>query len=122
MYDSQCPVCALHARKLKLRENSGTLTRIDAREESGLRKEVRTAGLDIDEGFVVKVDDQLYYGAEAMVQLSHLREPKGVFNRLMSTAFRSRGAARLLYPVLAAGRRLLLAILRRPRIETRNEP
>ena len=79
-------------------------------------REITAAGLDIDEGMVLKVGDQLYYGADAINRLSLMSTRTGLFNRLSYWCFKSPRASRLLYPVLKACRNLLLKILRRTRI------
>ena len=78
--------------------------------------EITNADLDIDEGMVLKVDGTIYYGSDAIHQLALLSSKKGLFNRLMSSIFRHRRIAKLLYPALAVCRKLLLKILGRSRI------
>tara|TARA_R110002096_G_scaffold419615_1_gene624360 strand:+ start:3702 stop:3935 length:234 start_codon:yes stop_codon:yes gene_type:complete len=65
---------------------------------------------------VVKANDRIYYGSDAIHQLALLGSRKGFVNRIAYWAFRSQTAARILYPVLAACRNLLLKILGRSRI------
>jgi hypothetical protein len=48
--------------------------------------------------------------------LSLLGTRSGVFNRLTYMLFRSQGVSAVVYPVLRAGRNLLLKILRKTRI------
>ena len=116
VYDKQCPACDLYCRHVDVRESEGRLVRVDARDPGDVMSEVTALGLDIDEGMVLKVDDRLYYGADAINQLALLSSRKGLFNRLASFAFRSPSAARILYPPLRAMRNLLLKMLGRTRI------
>lgn len=116
VYDKQCPVCNYYCNKVEVRESAGPLSRIDARCPGTLIDEITSAGLDIDEGMVLKVGDELFYGSEALHELALLSSRKGVFNRLTYAIFRGRTASRVLYPVLKACRNLLLKILRRSRI------
>ena len=94
--------------------------RVDAREESEVLDEVTTIGLDIDEGMVLKVDDTIFYGCDAIHELALRSSRKGFVNRLAFWIFRSKSAARLFYPVLAACRNLLLKVLGRTRINNLN--
>ena len=82
--------------------------------------EVTTIGLDIDEGMVLKVNDRIFYGSDAIHELALRSSRKGFVNRVAFWFFRSKTAARLLYPVLAACRNLLLKILGRTRINNLN--
>lgn len=90
--------------------------RIDARESSEIMDEVTRVGLDIDEGMVLKVDDTIYYGSDAIHELAQRSSRRGFVNRVAYWIFRSKRAARVLYPVLAACRNLLLKLLGRTRI------
>ncbi len=82
--------------------------------------EVTATGLDIDEGMVLKVDDTIFYGSDAIHALALRSSRKGFVNRVAFWIFRSKTAARVLYPVLAACRKLLLRILGRTRINNLN--
>ncbi len=114
LYDRQCPVCNFYSRRVEL--DAGELVRVDAREDSALKKEAAAAGFDVDKGMAVEVDNTLYYGSDALRALAMLSSRRGFFNRVMAGTFRYRWIANVIYPVLAAGRRVLLWLLRRPRI------
>lgn len=122
VYDRQCPACDYYCNLARIRESVGRLVLVDARESGEIMQRITAAGLDIDEGMVLAIDDQLYYGADAIHMLSLLSTRSGVFNRLTYHLFRSRRAAALLYPVLKACRNLLLKILRRTRINNLGMP
>ena len=122
VYDKQCPACDLYCRMIDVRETEGQLVRVDARDPGDEINEVTALGLDIDEGMVLKVDDQLYYGADAIHELALLSSRKGFFNWLASVTFRSPFVARILYPLLKAMRNLLLKILGRTRINNLGLP
>ncbi len=83
-------------------------------------REITRNGLDIDQGMVLKVDDVLYYGADAICALSLLSSGSGVFNRLNHWIFRSSARAGLLYPLLRGCRNLVLKILGRAKINNLN--
>ena len=82
--------------------------------------EITAAGLDIDQGMVLKIGDKLYYGADAIHTLSLMSTRSGVFNRLTSFFFRSERLSAVIYPVLRSGRNLLLKILRRSKVNNLN--
>ena len=116
LYDRECPACDFYCQRVEIDDANGELQRIDAREPSDIMQEVTDIGLDIDEGMVLKVDDQLHYGSDAIHQLALLSTQKGAVNKLGYWAFRSPTLARVLYPMLAACRNLLLKMLGKTRI------
>ncbi len=116
LYDRECPACDYYCQRVDIDGAAGELQRIDARADSDILQEVTDIGLDIDEGMVLKVDDELYYGSDAINALAKISSRKGLINKLGYWAFRSPAVARLLYPVLASCRNLLLKMLGRSRI------
>jgi predicted DCC family thiol-disulfide oxidoreductase YuxK len=116
VYDEECPLCDAYCRVVRLREAVGELRLVNAREDSAVMQEITRQGLDIDQGMVLKVDGMLYYGPDAIHALSLLSSASGMVNRINHWIFRSRTRSRFLYPVLRAGRNLLLKALRKTRI------
>lgn len=116
VYDKECPVCDFYCRKFDAERSEDDLLRIDARGRSRVMDEITALGLDIDEGMVVKVNDRLHYGSDAIHQLALLSSGKGFVNGLGKLAFRSKRLARVLYPILKACRNLLLKFLGKTRI------
>ncbi len=120
IYDSQCPACDYYARLVRIRASIGPLTLIDARADTGILRDITAQGLDMDQGMVLKLGDQLYYGAEAMHALALISSRSGCFNRLNYWLFKSRTLSRLGYPVLRRLRNLLLKILGKRKINNLN--
>lgn len=116
VYDKQCPACDFYCTLVRIRESAGPLTLINARDGGSIVKEITKAGLDIDQGMVVKMGNQLYYGADAIHMLSLLSTRAGFFNRLNFWLFRSKSLSGILYPLLRSARNLLLKILGRTKI------
>jgi predicted DCC family thiol-disulfide oxidoreductase YuxK len=82
VYDKQCPLCDNYCKLIRIRESVGELVLIDARTNSNIMEEITQANLDIDQGMVLKFDDNLYYGADAIHVLAMISSPSGIFNRL----------------------------------------
>jgi predicted DCC family thiol-disulfide oxidoreductase YuxK len=122
VYDRQCPLCEMYCTLSRIREAEGELVLVDARGNSEVMHEITAAGLDIDEGMVLKVGERLYYGSDAIHMLSLLGTRSGIFNRLTYWLFRSPRVAALLYPVLRFFRNLLLKLLGRSRINNLGTP
>ena len=117
VYDGQCPFCSRYVQLVRLRETLGQVQLVDARKGGPQVAEVRQAGLDLDEGMVLKLDGRLYHGADCINMLALLSTPSSGFNRLNAALFRSRTASRLLYPVLRTGRNAVLRLLGRSKLE-----
>ena len=116
VYDRECPVCEFYCKHVDVDPEAGQLQRIDARDQSAIMDEITALGLDIDEGMVVRHDDRMYYGADAIHELAKLSAKKGIVNRLSRLGFGPAWLARLLYPLFKGLRNLLLKLLGRGRI------
>lgn len=116
IYDKECPACHFYCQIVRIRQSVGQLVLIDARENPAVLQEISAKGLDIDQGMVLKMDGQLYYGADAIQLLALLSSRSGVFNRLNYWLFRSKKVAAILYPILRSCRNLLLKILGKTKI------
>ncbi len=116
VYDQECPACDNYCRFVRLKASVGNLTLVNARDAHPVMEEITAAGLDIDEGMVVKAGGQLYYGADAIHVLALMSSRFGWFNRLNFLVFRSATVAGFLYPLLRICRGWLLKLLRKTRI------
>ena len=116
VYDWECPACDAYCRLLRISRSVGTLRLINARTSSPAVGEITEAGLDIDQGMVVKMGGQLYYGADAIHILALNNSRSDLFNMLSYYAFRSRTLSGILYPGLRACRNLLLKVLGKTKI------
>ena len=117
VYDGQCPFCRTYCKYVRIKEAAGELILVDAREPSDLMDEITARGLDIDQGMVVKIEDQIYYGDEAIHILSLLSTKSGIFNRLNYLIFKSSKVSSFLYPILRDCRSLALKVMKIPFIK-----
>jgi predicted DCC family thiol-disulfide oxidoreductase YuxK len=116
VYDGDCPFCSRYVQYLRLREAAGQVTLVNAREGGPLVDELRRVDLDLDEGMVLKLGGRYYHGADCIHALALLSSSSGLFNRINARVFRSPQLARVLYPVLRAGRNTVLRLLGRTKI------
>jgi predicted DCC family thiol-disulfide oxidoreductase YuxK len=116
LYDRECPACNAYCQVIKIKESVGDLRIVNARENSEFLKKITTQGIDIDQGMVLKIGDQLYYGSDAIHTLALIGSRSGIFNRLNYWIFKSKRLSSILYPVLRIFRNLLLKILRKTKI------
>jgi predicted DCC family thiol-disulfide oxidoreductase YuxK len=116
IYDGECPFCSRYARLTRLREAVGGLRLINARDGGAEVDAAVRAGYRLDDGMLLHLGGQDHYGADCLNRLALLSSRSTVFNRLTHAAFRSPAVSRVAYPVLRAGRNLLLRILGRRRL------
>jgi predicted DCC family thiol-disulfide oxidoreductase YuxK len=122
VYDKECPACDAYCQIVKIRETVGDLKIIDAREKSGVLDEITELGLDIDQGMVLKMGGQLYYGSDAIHALALISSRSGLLNRINYWIFKSKSVSSWLYPILRLFRNLLLKILGKTKINNLGAP
>lgn len=120
IYDKQCPVCDYYCRHIRIKETAGELLLIEAREPSEIMREITAAGLDIDQGMVLKLGEGMYYGSDAIHVLALINSKSGLFNRVNAYLFRSKTLSLVFYPILRFFRNLLLKLLRRTKVNNLN--
>jgi hypothetical protein len=101
---------------VRIKESVGDLRTVDARENSEVMNEITAQCLDIDQGMVLKMGEQLYYGADAIHMLVLIGSRSGIFNRFNYWMFKSKTISKIIYPLLKLSRNLLLKILRKTKI------
>lgn len=117
VYDGECPFCSRYVAMVRLRDSLGPVRLIDARQGGAVVEHLRGLSIDLDEGMVLLLDGAIHHGADSVHMLAMLSTPVGPFNRLNARIFRSRGASRVLYPILRLGRNAVLAMLGRKKID-----
>ena len=114
VYDGDCPICDMAAQALEIKRTVGALHLVNARDgqDHPILREIEARRLDLDDGMVLRFQDRLYHGQDALCMMALLGSGQGWFNRMNAVLFRSRTLARLCYPGMRAARNLLLRILR----------
>jgi predicted DCC family thiol-disulfide oxidoreductase YuxK len=113
IYDGECPFCANFMELYTIRKMAAEVELIDARLRPELVQELRTRGMDVNDGMVVIWQGHYYFGAAGMHLLSVLGTESGIFGVFNQLLFRNRRVAGMIYPALAAGRQITLSLLRR---------
>ena len=108
VYDGECPGCKHYALHLDVKEATGELVLVNAREGGALVEEIKNLPYDLNDGMVLKMDGRYYFGSDALHVLALLSEKRSVFGIVNRLLFSSRVTARIAYPLLQFGRRVLL--------------
>lgn len=102
-YDKECPFCNSYAKYLKLKENH-TLILFNARDSKKYLDFFRAKGFDINDGFIIRVDEKsIYQGVDAIVLLNDLAQKKIYFPD--NLFFRD-----IIYPIIKLFRMFILFI------------
>ena len=111
VYDGDCPMCSNFAKLYKIKESVGTLKIVNARQaDNKIISQINTRGLNLDLGFVVKIDEMFYHASDATNVLALIGSNTGIFNRLNVLIFRSKILTKLLYPLFRTARNLALLL------------
>jgi predicted DCC family thiol-disulfide oxidoreductase YuxK len=116
IYDGDCPFCRSYVRLMALRKRVGAVDLINARSDDGCVKEARDKGYDLNEGMLAIYGDGIYYGSDALALISTLSSNDNFAQRVLSRILANPARARFLYPLMKAGRRIILLILGKPKI------
>ncbi len=116
LYDGQCPFCRRYIKLLRLRQSIGDIEFINARNNDNYLVEVQLAGLDINEGMVLKYGGKLYHGDNCIHMLALLSSPVGIANKINAWLFKSPTRASIFYPWLRCGRNTVLMLLGRKKL------
>lgn len=116
VYDGECLLCSQCAKALKIKKAVGELEIINARFEHPLVEEVKKRGYDLNEGLIVKYENEFYYGPDAVSLLALLSGPYDFFNRVNALLFKSKTITKIVYPILKIIRNFILKLRHVPKI------
>lgn len=122
VYDGDCPICSAYCRALAIRQLDSRFEIVNARQFHPILQVIHEKGLHMDEGFVLKIGDEYFHGADAIHRLALISTGAGPFNRLNYFIFKSPALSRMLYPLLRTGRNIVLRLLGRKKLEQASLP
>ena len=103
-FDEECPFCNLYSKYIIIKERHNLILS-NARENINKLEKLKLEGFNIDEGFIVRVDDRkTYQGVDAIVFLNTLSERKLYFTN--NFLFRN-----IIYSFIKSLRKVVLYIL-----------
>ena len=105
-YDKDCPFCNSYAKYIKLKQIHELII-LNAREELSTINEFRNIGFDINDGFIIRVDNKkIYQGSDAIIYLNTISSKKIYFPN--NFFFR-----KIIYTFVKEIRKVLLFLLKR---------
>ena len=110
IYDGDCPFCRSYIQLTRLRELSNTFL-LNAREETGLCKELLDKDVSLDEGMVVIINNEAHHGGDAINRIALLTNKNTLFNKFAYSVFSKPVISRYAYPVLRGIRNITLRLL-----------
>ncbi len=113
IYDGDCPFCKTYVKFMRFREAVGGVSLLDARSQPELVRALKYKGYDLNNGMVFIMNQKVHYGDDAVLAMSLLSTSVGVFNRINGFIFSKPILAKILYPVLVLGRKIVLKLLRK---------
>ena len=91
---------------------------VSARQGGELVDYLSEKAFDLDEGMVLVYEGRIYHGDECINILALLSSRSGLFNRLNFLLFKNKYVAGFLYPILRAGRNLILRLLGKTKLNS----
>jgi predicted DCC family thiol-disulfide oxidoreductase YuxK len=117
IYDGDCPLCRNFVVAQRLQKQFGTLTLLNARQlaaqQPELLAEIQQHHLVLDQTMLLRCNGSWLKGPDVLQLLASVNEASWR-NRLWLWWFKSSHRARFSYPLLRAGRNLVLKLLKIP--------
>lgn len=109
IYDEECFFCSNYVKLVNLREAVGDITLVNAR-DAGVADRFNIDLKYLNEGMLLILNGNRYYGAEAVNHIALLSTSNGLFNKINAAVFKSRFISHLFYPLLKLGRKTYLCL------------
>ena len=116
IYDGACPFCSKYVRLLRLKNTVGNVELINVREDTVIQGKLKELSIDINQGMVLIDDKDIFFAEDCVHRLALLSTSSTIFNRINKFIFKHKTLSKILYPIMKAGRNLVLFILRRKQI------
>lgn len=105
-------MCKFAAQAYRIKSAVGEIILLNAREEQThpILVEATNLKINLDEAMAIKYAGKFYCGADAMNIMALLSSRQNWFNQLNANLLRHKWLAQICYPLLRAGRNMLLFI------------
>jgi predicted DCC family thiol-disulfide oxidoreductase YuxK len=122
VYDGDCPLCSAYSKALAIRQLESRFEIVNARHYHPILEKIKEMGLNLEEGFVLKIENDYFHGPDAINRLALITTRAGLFNRMNYLIFKSAHLSKILYPFLRTGRSILLYLLGIKKLDKVNLP
>ena len=110
LYDGECPVCKNYISFMNVKKKFG-IQLLNARLYPELVQFYRDKEIDINDGFLLKLDEKVYYGDDCINKITSLGNSKNYLVKIHDFIFASKLISKLLYPIFVILRKILLFII-----------
>lgn len=117
IYDGECPFCNKFVELMQLKHAMPLLTLHNGRTDNQLINALHSNNYDLNKGMILIYQNNIFYGDKCINKLSQLIKKNNFFNKIIYLCFRNQLLAKILYPILKAGRHLWLYIKKIPYIK-----
>jgi len=111
LYDGDCPFCSNYVRMLQLQKAVGPIDLLNMRDHPDLAVAYKAQGYDLNQGMLLHLDGQDYWGADCINRLALISTGNDFFNSVNAAVFRNPCLSTALYPFMRTGRSLALTLL-----------
>lgn len=102
---------------IKIKQSVGAFHVINARTPHPILEEIKQHKLDLNEGLIVKYQEQFYHGPDALHLLGMIGSDQDWFNRLNVRLFsHSKWLAKIVYPLMKTLRNIALFLKGKSRL------
>ncbi len=110
IYDGSCPFCSYFAEFAELRSGIPDLLIKDGRSDLDLLRELSQNGYNLKNGAILKVEDQILYGSEAVQWVCSRMKPSNNLLSYLVPLMSKPSRSRTLYPLLLLARKMILKL------------
>jgi len=117
LYDGDCPFCSNYVQMLRLQKAVGPVDLLNMRDHPDLAVAYKAQGYDLNQGMLLHLDGQDYFGADCINRLALLSTGNDLFNSINAAVFRNPCLSTALYPFMRTGRGLALTLLGKKKMQ-----
>ena len=119
IYDGECPICKNFLIFTKLKEYNPEIKIINARENSEAVQYFKNLGYTIDDGFILVLNEEIYYGDKCLQKISKIINKENVFRNIYSKIFKYKVLSATSYPFFKFTRSIILKLIGIKKIDNR---
>ena len=111
IYDGECPICKNFIIFTQLKKYNPEIEIINARENQEVVNYFRNLGYKIDDGFILVLKEEIYYGDKCLQKITEIINKKNILRNLYSQIFKHKIIYFFSYPFFKLIRSIILKII-----------